>query len=106
MPSSAYTECEDEYGAPWIVYKDDPAHEHIKTLVAAGFSYIVLKRETLHNGILTEVTPPVMEGGTLSEEIKPLVLRRYRLYDCWHYLVYGDSFVNPAVESNQVSPTV
>ncbi len=81
----------DEYSERWIVFEDDPAAEMLKKLTKLGLELIVLPRETLVTGQLTEVAKPMsFKGLPLTDSLKNVIIRAHRLYDCVQYLKDGE----------------
>lgn len=77
---------EDEYGYPWLVYPEDPAHQLIKRL-PKEMTYYVFPRQAILTGRYNE-TPPVFDVTDIDmvPEVATAYIRQVRMRDIWQYL--------------------
>ena len=81
-------EIRDHLDYPWLIYPEDPAHQHVKTLQNLGLKLVILPRSTILTGTLVEPKAPNLFAfvGDLTPDIRDIIIRLVRLYDCTRYL--------------------
>lgn len=77
---------EDEYGCPWLVYKEDTAFPFADTLSKIGVKYIVLPRATIMSGEIPPIEKPEVDGVPLTDELRKVMMRLIRLKECVEWI--------------------
>lgn len=82
-------EIEDETGTPWLIYEGDPAWPLLYKLKPLKLVSIVLPRDTIATGRISCVNKPSFPGldkTQLTDGLKVIIKRLYRMYDIYRYL--------------------
>lgn len=83
-------EISDNYGWTWLVFEGDPAWAYCQRLAKNYVTQVVLPRQTVETGVLTSIKVPQVEPSDLTDDLKPLILRLVRCYDCVAWLNKSD----------------
>lgn len=55
-------EIEDEFGVTWHVDKGDPSYEHVQKLRKANYTWVILPRRLILDGVMPEEFSHIGEG--------------------------------------------